>query len=184
MRLLPIVAACALAAGCAPEAEEANTLAAADFPPVEPPAPGTPGGLPDDRTPLSEVPFTPDSAQGAGMVVQTYHALIEQGRHGEAWRLWADGGRASGMSEADFAASFARYHQYSAQIGAPGAIEGAAGTAWVEVPVVIYGRLRTGAPVHMNGPIRLRRCNDVPGCTEEQRRWRIAESGVRPRPGG
>ena len=67
-------------------------------------------------------------------------------------------------------------------IGAPGEIEGAAGSLYVEVPVQVYGRLRSGEPFNMLGPVRLRRCNQVPGCTDEQRRWRIADSGVRPRP--
>ena len=70
--------------------------------PLMPPEPGTPGGLPDDRTPLSEAPFTPDSAQGAANVVQTYYALLEAGKYGQAYRLWQPG--AAGMSAPDFAA--------------------------------------------------------------------------------
>jgi hypothetical protein len=187
-----------LAAGCGREADPAGDAAPpassgpvdqADEPaiageeaPLEPPAPGTPGGLPDDRTPISEAPFSADSAQGAADVVQTYYALLGQGRHRDAWRLWANGGEASGMSADAFAASFDRYREYHAQIGAPGRIEGAAGSAYVEVPVAVYGRLRDGGTVNMAGPVRLRRCNDVPGCSFEQRKWRIADSGVRPRP--
>lgn len=150
--------------------------------PVQPPAPGQPGGLPDDRTPISEAPFSDTSAQGVANVVQTYYALLEGGQYDDAWRLWSDGGRASGMSEADFAASFSKYAEYHAQIGAPGAIEGAAGSLYVEVPVVVYGRLKSGGEFHMEGPVTLRRVNDVPGSTAEQRRWHIAGSGVRPRP--
>ena len=48
--------------------------------PVEAPVPGSPAGLPDDRTPISEAPFTPQSAQGAADVVQTYYALHCQTR--------------------------------------------------------------------------------------------------------
>jgi hypothetical protein len=151
-------------------------------PPVEPPAPGTPGGLPDDRGPVSEAPFAPTSAQGAANVVQTYYALLESGKYRDAWNLWSDGGKASGMSAADFAASFAKYAEYHAQIGAPGRIEGAAGSLYVEVPVVVYGRLKSGEEVHMNGPVTLRRVNDVPGSTARQRQWHISASGVRPRP--
>lgn len=152
------------------------------LPPVEPPAPGTPGGLPDDRTPISEAPFTPQSAQGAANVVQTYYALIGEKKYAQAWALWSDGGRASGMSVEDFVRSFDKYASYNAQIGGPGRIEGAAGSLFVEVPVVIYGRLKSGEPVHMNGPIRLRRVNDVPGSTENQRLWHIEASGIRPSP--
>jgi hypothetical protein len=161
-----------------------NAMASAtkDLPPVEPPAPGTPGALPDDGTPISEAPFAPTSAQGAANVVQTYYALLGQKKYAEARSLWAGGGEASGMSASAFAASFDKYARYDAQVGAPGRIEGAAGSSYVEVPVVIYGRLKSGEAVHMNGPVTLRRVNDVPGSTAEQRRWHISASGIRPRP--
>ncbi len=146
--------------------------------PLAPPAPGQPGGLPDERTPLAEGPIDPKSAQGAGQVLQHYFALIEAGRHEEAWRLWSDGGRASGMSAAQFAAGFAPYAEYHANIGTPGRIEGAAGSAYVEVPVQVYGRVRGGAPFSRRGTMTLRRVNDVPGATAEQRQWRIHRSDI------
>ena len=98
---------------------------------VTPPPPGSPGGLPDDRTPVSEAGFTPQSAQGAANVVQTYFALVADKKYPEAWALWSDGGKASGMAAKDFAASFDKYESYNAQIGAPGEIEGAAGSLYV-----------------------------------------------------
>ncbi|WP_293676497.1 hypothetical protein [uncultured Phenylobacterium sp.] len=153
----------------------------AEFPMVDPPAPGTPGGLPDDRTPISEAPFTDDSAQGAANVVQTYYAHIGQKAYAEAWKLWSGGGKASGQpTAAAFAASFDRYAQYDAQIGGPSAIEGAAGSLYVTAPVVIYGRLKTGAEVHEKGEATLHRVNGVPGSTAEQRKWRIVKIETRP----
>lgn len=149
-------------------------------PAVEPPAPGSPGGLPDDRTPISEAPFTPTSAQGAADVVQTYYAHIGQKAYAEAWKLWADGGRASNQTEDAFVRSFGRYAQYNAQVGAPGQIEGAAGSSYIETPVVIYGRLMSGAELHQKGAVTLRRVNDVPGSTAEQRLWRIVRIDLKP----
>jgi hypothetical protein len=164
------------------QAGAAATNRAAPSPPVEPPAPGTPGGLPDHRTPVSEAPFSETSAQGAAHVVQTYYALLESGRYRDAWALWSDGGKASGMDADAFAASFAKYSEYHAQVGAPGAMGGAAGSSYVEVPVVVYGRLKSGGEVRMNGPVTLRRVNDVPGSTAEQRTWHLYSSEVKPRP--
>ncbi len=143
--------------------------------PVEPPAPGTPGGLPDDRTPLDERPFSPESAQGAANVVQTYYALVESGRVAEAAKLRVDG-------KAEDLTSLASLH---AQSGGPGPVEGAAGSLFVEVPVVLYGRYATGAEYHASGKAVLRRVNGVPGATAEQLRWRIERiettvSGSRP----
>lgn len=141
--------------------------------PAAPPSPGAPGGLPDDRRPLAEGPITPTNAQGAAQVVQSYYALLESGRRTEAWRLWSDGAPARAASAEAFARQFDRYADYHAQVGAPGEVEGAAGSLFVEVPVVIYGRLKTGEEVHQSGKATLRRVNDVPGSTAEQRSWRI-----------
>ena len=130
---------------------------------VEPPAPESPDGLADDRRSVAEAPFTATSAQGAANIVQTYYALLEGGQGAEAAKLRADG-RPPDLSA---------YSEYHAQVGAPGEIEGAAGSLYVEVPVVIYGRLRQGAEVHEKGKAVLRRVNEVPGSTAAQRRWHI-----------
>lgn len=37
----------------------------------------------------------------------------------------------------------------------------------------LYGRLKDGKEFSSRGTMILRRVNDVPGSTEEQRRWRI-----------
>lgn len=137
--------------------------------PVEPPAPGTPGGLPDDRTPLDERPFTPESAQGAANVLQTYYALVESGKVAEAAKLRVDG------REEDLKP----YASLHAQTGGPGPIEGGAGSLFVEVPVVLYGRFVTGGEYHASGKATLRRVNNVPGATAEQLRWRIATIEVK-----
>jgi membrane-bound inhibitor of C-type lysozyme len=150
--------------------------------PVTPPEPGAPGGLPDDRTPISEAPFTPTSAQGAADVVQTYYAHIGEGDYQQAWRLWSDAGRASNLSPAQFIGQFDNYRSYRALIGAPGAIEGAAGSLYVEVPVVIYGRRKSGAELHQSGKAVLRRINNVPGSTAEQRLWRISQIELKDTP--
>lgn len=131
--------------------------------PVTPPAPGTPGGLPDDKTPISEAPFTPGSAQGAANVVQTYYALLEKRSSVDAAKY-----RADGMPE-----NLSQYSSLHAQIGAPGAIQKAGGSLTVEVPVVLSGRLADGAAFSRSGKLLLRRVGDVPGSTPAQREWRI-----------
>ncbi|HEU4960295.1 MAG TPA: MliC family protein [Sphingomonas sp.] len=152
--------------------------------PLNPPGPGEPGGLPDDRTPVSEAPFTPDSAQGAANVVQTYFALIEAGKYRQAWRLWRDGGKASGMSAAAFAASFAKYSDYHANIGAPGRIDAGAGQRYVTVPVQVYGRLKQGgAAFNERGEVTLHRTADIEGATAEDKTWHITAIDLKAKPG-
>lgn len=187
MRTLPAILLL-LAAGCSQSPEqdklanfEDNAATTAEAP-LNPPAPGEPGGLPDDRAPLPEGPIDPKSPQGAGQVLQHYFALIEQGRYPDAWRLWSDEGRASGMRVGEFAASFSRYAEYHANIGTPGRPEGAAGSIYVEVPVQVYGRLKNGEQFTRSGTITLRRVNDVPGSTAEQRQWRIYKVDLESRP--
>jgi hypothetical protein len=138
--------------------------------PLTPPAPGTAGGLPDDRTPLEEPkgPIDPKSAQAAGQIVQSYGALIEQKRFAEAAKLWGDAANA-----AAFVAEFKPYPEFHLQVGKPGDTEGAAGSIYVTVPVSLYGRSKAGSQFSRAGTATLRRVNDVPGSTEEQRRWHI-----------
>ena len=144
--------------------------------------PGEPGGLPDDRTPVEEGPIDPKSGQGAGQVLQRFGGLLEQRRFAEARGLWSDGGKASGLSEAEFVAAYDKYAEIHSEVGAPGRMEGAAGSSYVDIPFRLYGTLKNGQPFNLVGPVTLRRVNDVPGSTEEQRRWHIYRSGLKPRP--
>ncbi|MBA3666735.1 MAG: hypothetical protein H0W65_03305 [Sphingomonas sp.] len=144
--------------------------------------PGEPGGLPDDRTPIDEGNIGPKSGQGAGQVLQRFGGLLEQRRLADARRLWSDGGKASGLTEAEFVAAYDKYAQIHSEVGRPGATEGAAGSIYVDIPFRLYGTLRTGKPFNLVGPVTLRRVNDVPGSTAEQRRWHIYRSGLKPRP--
>jgi hypothetical protein len=144
--------------------------------------PGEPGGLPDDRTAVAEGPIDPKSAQGAGQVLQRFSGLLEQRHFAEAYRLWSDDGRASGLTETQFNAAYDKYAELHSEVGAPGETEGAAGSIYVEIPFRLYGKLKTGEPFNQLGTVTLRRVNDVPGSTAEQRQWHIYRSDVQPRP--
>ncbi|MBN9320166.1 MAG: hypothetical protein BGN86_09640 [Caulobacterales bacterium 68-7] len=185
-RTLPILMVSTLAlalAACGeqkPAAPPPQQPTAADptpnYPQVEPPAPGTPGGFPDDRTPISEAPFTPESEQGAADVVQTYAAHIGQKDYGAAYALL----RNPTQTAVQFTQGFGKYYQYNMQVGSPGRIEGAAGSLFIQVPVLIYGRLKTGETVNELGSATLRRSNNVDGSTPEQRLWRIEKFETKP----
>lgn len=155
----------------------ANNMAA----PLTPAEPGQPGGLADDGTPVSEAPFAPDSAQGAANVVQTYYALIGEGKYREARTLWGDKGAESGLSADAFAASFAKYSEYHANIGAPGRIDAGAGQRYVTVPVQAYARLKDGTAAYWIGSIVLHRA-DIDGATAEDKTWRIKSIDLKPAP--
>lgn len=131
--------------------------------PLTPPTPGTPGGLPDDRTPLVESSPRLDSGQAAARVLETYFVLVESGKTEAAAKLRTDG----------VAEDLTPYASLGAQLGRPGPVEGAAGSLFVEIPVSVYGRYVNGEAYVKGGKAVLRRVNDVPGSTPAQRSWRI-----------
>ena len=120
------------------------------------------------------------SALGARRVLAQYGILLEQRRFGEAWRLWSSGGEASGQTEKAFASSFDGYREIHAEAGMPGPMEGAAGSSYVDIPFRLYGLTKGGEDFNQAGTMTLRRANDVPGSTEEQRRWHIFRWEVQP----
>lgn len=125
---------------------------------------------PDDRTPLAEPsgPIDPRSPEAADQVVQSFGALIEQKRWQEAEALWRDGATARA-----FTSTLRPYPEVHLEIGAPGDPEGAAGSIYVTMPVVFYGKQSSGTDFRRAADVILRRVNDVPGSTEAQRRWHI-----------
>jgi hypothetical protein len=54
-----------------------------------------------------------------------------------------------------------------------GTIEGGAGSLYYTTQVAISGSDRDGRPVRLEGPIVLRRVNDVDGAPPEQLRWHL-----------
>jgi hypothetical protein len=190
-------AGAALLAACSQQPQAGDTAAtvtpanAASTPDAEPTTPipaaspkltrdvGEPAvpepGAPRPTTSLAEGPFAPDSGQAGADVVQTYVALLEQGRVREALKLWDD------RADAPSAASFDRYKAFHANVGGPGRIEGAAGSRYVTVPVRFTGTLRSGRALIEDGTVTLRR-SDVDGASVKQTRWRIYSVDVKPAP--
>lgn len=113
-------------------------------------------------------PIDPKSAEAAGQVVQHYGALIEQERFDEAGRLWGDANDA-----ANFRLQLRRYPVVHLAIGKPEDMEGAAGSIYITVPAAFYGTDQNGTQFRRSAEVVLRRVNDVPGSTEQQRRWHI-----------
>jgi len=144
-----------------------------------PPAPGETGGLPDDRAPLNETAArTPTSLEASGATVQLWGLALSQGRYRDAYLLWADGGRSSGMSEPQFAQAYHRYSEIHVLVGRPEA--GGAQTA--RVPVQMYGRMRDdGRPFNLVGTMTLTRNPAGQKGQQGQAAWLIAESDLSPR---
>lgn len=191
--VLTLIAALMLTACQAQPAPENVTSSEAEAPATTAPssAPEAPepsneaASAPPAAEPVPSVPATPDSektAAAAKRVLDDYFAALATKQYARAYRLWGDDGKATGMSEAEFAASFDKYRIYDGTAYGAGTTEGGAGSIYAEFPVTVTGILAKGGGFHLSGPMTLRRVNDVDGSTAAQRRWHISASGLKPRP--
>lgn len=170
-------------------ASEASRTPVAPVAPATPQAPSAPKTSPANEPPpphqsSDPQPPLPDerSALGAARRLLEYCDAVATRRYADAYRLWSDNGRASGMTLEQFSNSFAKYAAYDCHLGTPDDTEGAAGSIYVDIPLKVTGELTRGGGFVLNGPVTLRRVNDVDGSTAEQRRWHIMASGLKPRP--
>ena len=126
----------------------------------------------------SERPPAAATDSAAVDVIRRYYAAIATRDYPRAYALWSGGGSASGQTLEEFAAGFAETASVEVDIGRPGRIEGAAGSRFVEVPVVVRAVTTAGEAQRFEGTYTLRR-SVVDGATAEQRSWRIHAAELR-----
>lgn len=114
----------------------------------------------------------PSSAEAAAAVVQRYYRALDARDYGTAWQQWGDDGR-PGHSYDKFRQGYAKTRSVRVTLGSLGAVEGAAGSSYVSIPVTVNARLADGTRQIFIGSYRLRRVNDVDGASAEQRRWHL-----------
>jgi hypothetical protein len=114
--------------------------------------------------------------EGARNVLLAWARGIEFKRFDEAWDLFGEAGRER-ISEAEFAAMFEGLGEIAVAISA-GEMEGAAGSLYYTSQATITGTDAEGRPIRIEGPVVLRRVNDVPGASEEQLRWHIESADL------
>lgn len=119
-------------------------------------------------------------ASAAADVVRRYYDAIRAGAYDSAYALWEEGGKASGRTLREFAAGFAQTAGVRATVGDSVRVEGAAGSQYATVPVVIDAVLRNGRHQRFEGTYTLRRVM-VPGATRAQHRWHIYSARLRER---
>jgi hypothetical protein len=170
VQALLIVVICGEAACGSRDADNSasNGAVAAPQPPAGPASPAPPKPTVSNQTAEPNGPIDPTSTEAAGQVVQNYGALVEQQRWKEANELWGDPATAAKME-----AALQAYPVVHLEIGNLGHTEGAAGSIYVTMPVILYGDDKAGQPFRYPAEAVLRRANDVPGSTEAQRRWHI-----------
>jgi hypothetical protein len=135
----------------------------------------TPAG---EVTATPPMPATEPTADDAIAVVRGYYAAIDARQYAHAYALWSGGGSASGQSPEQFAAGFADTTDVVVEPGAPGRLDAAAGSRFIEVPVSVRATREDGSVHRYAGSYTLRRAV-VDGATAEQRAWRIASADIR-----
>jgi hypothetical protein len=123
---------------------------------VRPAAPARPQGQGQVRD---------DAGDNAAATLRHYYALIEKGNFEGAWDLRT---ASDGLDPERFAANFKAYESYRASVGRPSLPVRAGEWDYVEVPVMITGRMRGGRPFGNSGSVSLRRAR-----SGSDRTWRI-----------
>ena len=132
------------------------------------------GGVESYRLAAAPEPTPADAAS----VVSAYYAAIAAGQYPRAYALWSGGGQASGQSAQQFAGGFSDTASVSVAVGAPGRVDAAAGSRYIEIPVTVTATRTDGSVHRYAGTYTLRRAV-VDGATAEQRAWRIASADLR-----
>jgi hypothetical protein len=114
----------------------------------------------------------PASASAATDVLRRYYAAINARDFSRAYSLWGNGGAASKQTPEEFAAGFAQTERSEIEIGEPGRVEGAAGSRYMRVPVVVRAVTTRGEEQRFAGTYTLRH-SVVEGASPQARRWHI-----------
>ena len=112
-------------------------------------------------------------------LVQRYYAAIEARDYAAAYGFWGRSGAASGQSRDKFESGFASTAHVKVTVGDSIRVEGAAGSQYATVPVVVNAVLRSGERQRFEGSYTLRRVM-VDGATPDQRRWHIESAQLHP----
>lgn len=131
---------------------------------------GVNDGYPD-MTPAELTPEAAKTETGARAILLSFARAIELKEYDQAWNMLGTSAKRE-WSKSAFNEVFANLDKITVAVP-DGMMEGAAGSVYYTVPMSITSTDTDGRPIAIEGPIVLRRVNDVPGSTAEQRKWHI-----------
>lgn len=166
-----------------PNGEEPPPSTGADLPAEPSPAPPNPAaatgdgiGVNDGYPNLTPATLTPEAEKGikgATNIMLSFARAIELEEYDQAWTMLGEVGRAK-WSQAKFAGLFSDLDKKTVAF-TPGTVEGGAGSLYYESQLTITADDEDGRPVRIEGPVVLRRVNDVDGATPAQLRWHFSQ---------
>lgn len=121
----------------------------------------------------------PQSQDAARALVIRYYSALNARDYATAWGQWGENGPPH-QSLAAFQAGFARTRSTHVAIGALPPAEGAAGSIYQTVPVVVDAVLNNGTSQRFAGDYVIRRVNGVDGASADQLRWHIDQAHLKP----
>ncbi|MEH2258230.1 hypothetical protein [Nostoc sp.] len=147
----------------------ANTLAVANF------IASTPTPSPASTT---QSPASAEPGQQAIQVIRDYYSAIARQDYKQAYSAWEGNGAASKQSFDQFKQGFANTTSVAVEVGKPGRLDPGAGSIYIQIPVTITTVTSNGTPQRFRGSYVLRRVNNVPGSTPEQRKWHLYSAKI------
>jgi cytoskeletal protein RodZ len=116
--------------------------------------------------------------QEAVQVIRDYYTAIARRDYKQAYSAWEGGGAASHQSFKQFKQGFANTASVAVEVGEPGRLDPAAGSSYIEIPVTITAVTKNGTRQRFRGSYVLRRVNNVPGSSPDQRRWHLYSANI------
>jgi hypothetical protein len=124
-----------------------------------------------DSSATPKVAIVADTSSPAALI-RRYYAAINARDYDAAYALWGRRGAASSQTRGQFEAGFTQTDQVKVTFSDSIRIEGAAGSQYATVPVIVDAVLQGGTRQRFAGTYTLRRVM-VDGATADERRWHI-----------
>ena len=138
----------------------------------------TPAQIPAQTPAVPVSPFKA-SAQDKGSdsdnavaVIQGYYDALDRRDYEQAYRAWQSNGSASHQTFEAFKDGFAETTSTQVKISEPSQVEGAAGSQYIRVPVMLTATAKNQTVQHFKGTYVLRR-SLVDGTSADDRTWHI-----------
>jgi hypothetical protein len=126
---------------------------------------------------IAHAQSVPSTEQDAVQLIRNYYRWINQKKYEGAFGIWEkreDGNAANGQSFKKFENGFSDTVSVSVEIGEPGEIEGATGSNYIEIPVVISTMTKSGQAQKFAGTYTMRSSNMA-----DDKSWYIYSAKVR-----
>ena len=122
----------------------------------------------------------PSDEDAAVAVVKQYYRAIASHDFTQAYHLWV-GGAPPDQSFEDFVSGFRQTATVAVETGSPSRVGAAAGSRYIDIPVVVNATTTSGARQRFEGTYTLQRAV-ADGATAEQRKWHLYRASLRPTP--